>query len=244
MKLKPRVALLLSIAVSLITVAASAFELSPMEQEFGNRPEQSSRTFYVINEDSVAVAVQLKAVARTNRTDGSEIRTPTNDFVIYPQQVMLGPNEKRAVRVTYRGAKPHGREASYRLIAEQLPVNAATVNSSGNVQIKYLMNFVASMYVSPEGVQPKVTVESLSSFNSAQGQILQMNLVNNGGRHKVLKGVKVILRSGQTEVELDPQSLKALDTINLLAGEKISVGVPYPTNLPAGPVIAELQFLD
>ncbi len=233
----------LALMASLMAATASGFDLSPMEQDFAARPDQATRTFYVTNDASTNVAVQLRTVARSSRPDGSEVRTPSNDFVIYPQQVMLGPNEKRAVRVTYRGSKPTQRELSYRLVAEQLPVNVEAVES-GSVRIKYLMTFVASIYVVPEGAQPRVAVESMSSVNSDQGPLLQINLVNNGGRHKILKGLTMTLRSGQTQVALGAETLKSLDTLNLLAGEKVSVGVPYPANLPQGPVTADLQFAE
>jgi fimbrial chaperone protein len=226
-------------ALALFPLHASAFELSPMEMEYVSGSGQYSKTFFIENKGSSPVAAQIRVYRRESDSAGEEVRTDTQDFVVFPQQVMLGANEKRAVRVVYKGTAPATQEQAYRLIAEQLPLTSdPTIATDAKVQIKYLLKFVASIYVSPKSGGANVVVDSIAP----QGERLQLSLANKGNKHKTLKGARVLLTGQGRTVELSSASLSALDKVNLLPGSKATVLVNRPANLPTGQLDTEVRF--
>jgi fimbrial chaperone protein len=231
---------LLSLVTPLcLSVTAMAFDLSPMEMEYSPGDGQNSKTFTVENNASTPVAAQLRVYRRSSDANGVEQRTATDDFMVFPSQVMLGANEKRAIRVTFKGPSVTSEEKAYRLVAEQLPLSTDPVVPAGpKVQLKYLLKFVASIYVTPKKGNANVVVESVVP----QGEKLQVTLANLGTKHKTLKGAHFLLKGQGRSTELEGESMKMLDQKNLLPGARTTIVVNRPANLPTGPVESEVQF--
>ena len=241
-------ALIFAIAVTTIIGSLAiptlchAFELSPMEMEYGTGSGQSSQTFFVENKGSSPVAAQIRVYRRSTDSAGEEVRSETSDFLVFPTQVLLGANERRAVRVVYKGTSNLTQEAAYRLVAEQLPLSTDPVVASGStsskVQIKYLLKFVASIYVEPKNASSKVVVQSMST----QGDKLQLTLANSGSKHKTLKGARIFIRGQNKSFEIDSAELKLLDQINLLSGSSATFSITKPTGFPADSVETDVKF--
>ena len=109
--------------------SAWAFRLTPMAAHFAPEGPKATQVFTLENNGSEKVPVQIEATTREVAADGTETRNKTNDFVIYPEQVVLLPNEKRNVRVTWSGKAKMPAEQAFRLIASQLPLEFHDQNS-------------------------------------------------------------------------------------------------------------------
>lgn len=214
---------------------ASAFAFQPSVMEFTLADQQLSKTFTAANTGDTKVAVQVSAHARSTDIEGKETLPATDHFSIFPKQLILGPNESKTVRVTYTGPKPLAKETAYRIVAEQLPVDLKAVKAAGT-NLKFLIKYQTSVYVVPARARAKIIVESAKTIaDTSTGQQLELVFRNDGDAHKVLTGAKVILRDSKnpkTQIPLAAASAKTLETVNVLAGEKRRVLLPWPGGAP------------
>lgn len=190
--------LLLVSATMALPSAAWAFKLSPMIASFAPSGNSATQNFQLENTGSEKIAVQIEPFHRFTDLDGKETRTPTDEFTVYPQQVTLAPREKHTIKVTWTGNRQPDRELNYRLVVSELPVGAGSGGKQN--QVKFLTQYVASMYVTPADSQPKLSVESFKVLSDGRGELV---LKNSGPAHRMLKGLKILLKAGK---KLGPKS--------------------------------------
>src|SRR5690606_11861060 len=111
------------LVLSFFSLNCLAFRMSPMVVQFSPEASKATQVLTLENSTSGKVPVQVEGFTRDLDSHGEEIRTKTEDFIIYPGQLVLLPGEKRNVRVTWAGSLTDGKEQSYRIIASQLPVD-------------------------------------------------------------------------------------------------------------------------
>ena len=138
---------------------AVGFQLSPIELTIDLKKAQGS--LEIENSDSRPAAITFKVYTRQIDEAGKESRELSRDLLILPLQTRLEPGQKRTIKVIYTGPKSLAQEAAYRVVAEQLPIAFESSASKGALpQIKFLLRFVASIYVSP-------SVEELNKIDRA-----------------------------------------------------------------------------
>jgi fimbrial chaperone protein len=218
------------IAYALLTIGlvlsfnAAAFRLEPMVAEFGIDGDNASKIFRVENEGKDKIAVKVEAFTRAIDENGKETLTPTKNFKIYPDQISLAASDSRAVRVIYQGPKDLEKEEAYRIVASQLPVSFK--EDSKKTGIKFLFQFVASVYVTSDKYYPKVVVESVTNVDKEN---IRIKLINKGQKHALLKDVKVELKDTAGGVlKLGPDNIKGWDGENLLSGTRRTFKVKSP----------------
>lgn len=225
----------------LISFSSHAFRLDPMVVEFSPKAPGNSKVFRIENNGQDRIAVQLKLTSRKVDQKGNETREPSNDFSVYPDQVSLGPNDSRNVRVTYTGTQELKEEKSYRLIATQLPVDFKGEKKES--QLKFLFQFVASLYVHPEGSFAQIEVAEMSAVNA---NTLKIVLQNKGSAHRLLKDVRLAVQSesGQS-ISIKDSSYKDWPGENLLAGGRREFLIETVEAIPnKAKLKAQVTFLD
>lgn len=222
------------------------FRFSPMVIEFSPEGSRATQVLVIENPGDEKLPVQIEAFARSTNSKGEEVRKKTEDFVIYPEQVVLLPKEKRNVRVSWSGEIEDGKEKAYRLVASQLPVDFREKNSDpkkNSVNLKFLLQYVASAYVVPEGAHPKVIVKEVKRLGNRK---VAVTFHNEGKAHKVLlfKSLKIV--AGE-KVIADLTTHKAVESINLLSGDtavaevEVTEDVPTSQKLSATLVLKDLD---
>ena len=210
-----------------------AFKLSPMVAQFSPQGEGQTQSFYIENPEDKQVAVQIDIFYRTQGAGGEEIRTETDQFSIYPSQVVLKAQQKRTVRVMWKGPKEVPKELSFRLVAEELPIDLQKQKNTSRTNLNFLLKYVASLYVTPEGARPKVEVRAANQVEAKDGKKLSLILENTGTAHKVMNEISVKVSAGGKTVEVSAESLKVFETENLLAGTKKTFVLPWPKEFKA-----------
>lgn len=243
---------------------AQAFQLQPMEAELEPSGAGSTVYFTVRNETNKQVPVQLAVFNRQMGTDGRDALTDASDqFRLLPTQVILQPKQSRRVRLQWVGGDVPDHERAFRLIAEQVPVELKKPDPQDQTggRVKFLVKYVASIYVTRRGVAPKVAVESLSRVGelpqdhpvvhaegngqaTAQGPFVKIVISNPGTAHGFVPTAGLRLTSlaadgSQTSVVLDPPSLKGLVGENVLAGGVRHFYMPWPAGLEPGELSAQ-----
>ena len=213
----------------LLALPASAFRLDPMVVEFTPSGAGSSKVFKVENNGQDRIAVQLKTTTREVSPSGQETRNPSTEFSIFPDQISLGPNDTRNIRVTYNGSKDVASERSFRLIATQLPVDFK--GEKKQAQLNFLFQYVASLYVTPPQALAKLEVQKIEATGAKK---LKISLANIGSAHRLLKDVKLKLTTESGEpVAIQEASFKDWPGENLLAGSKRDYELETVQPLPA-----------
>lgn len=214
------------------SVAAWAFRFSPMVVEFTPSGPRSTQVLIIENPGDEKLPVQIEAFARSTNKKGEEVRTKTEDFAIYPEQVVLLPKEKRNVRVSWAGQITDGKEKAYRLVASQLPVDFREKNSAPkktSVNLKFLLQYVASAYVTPEGAQAHVVIKQVKRTGPKK---VSVTFANEGKAHRVLLFKNFRIKAAET-VLLDLTAKKEIESINLLPGDVASVELETTKEVPA-----------
>ncbi|MFW6363555.1 MAG: fimbria/pilus periplasmic chaperone, partial [Spirochaeta sp.] len=135
------------------------FTIQPISQSFQPSGPESSQVFLLQNPGERTVAVELRMLTRELQPDGSEVRNPAdNEFSIFPQRVILEPDERRTIRVRWLGRENPEIELSYRLLAEQLPVDFDEQDSSDGGVINLMFRYLAAVYITPEGAEPEIRI--------------------------------------------------------------------------------------
>lgn len=237
------------VAVTLFAPLSGAFELVPMVADFESAGRKVSRVFRLENDSTNSVAVQISIVSRTMDLAGNETHAPaTNDFTIFPPQAVLRPKSGQSVRVSYVGKSGLTQEASYRIIAEQLPV-ALSPESSGGARVKLLLRYSGAIYVVPRGAKPELLIESVTrETDTAEKAVLAVTVHNRGTAHTLIDQPRLHLTAGEggnsqaPAIVLEAAALPGLNTANILAGAKRRFLIPQPESLPPGPVQGRLEF--
>lgn len=220
--------------------AFAGFRMSPIVVHFSGK--QLTQVLAFENQGETKTPVQIEAFTRTMNEKGEEVREKTSDFVIYPEQLVLMPKEKRNVRVTYSGDVPENAEKAFRLVASQLPVEFANPKEAktAKVNLNFLIQYVASAYVTPLSARPQVKVIDATWVAPKK---VELTLQNEGGAHLVLVPKKLRLKHGDNLVaEMDAPA--ELQSFNLLAKTKVKIPVAFPMDIKKQELRAELELSD
>jgi fimbrial chaperone protein len=211
-----------------------AFSFSPMSQTIELDGGQKQALYLVENPTDSPMAVEISLRERIQKEDGTEDQPVTKDLAAFPPQMIVPPQEKRTVRVTFVGAKGNS-EKAYRVVAEQLPLEVDGKQRKGT-GIKMLLKYVAALYVDPGETSPKVVVEKIEAAKQ-----LLLTVHNQGSQHAPLTSAKLTLIAKNRTVVLSGDQLKGLNGENVLAGTKRVFKVELPEGV-VGPFKGSLKF--
>ncbi len=243
-------------AFFVVPSAAFAFTFGPSQLELSPNESQPTRTFTAENPGDQRIAIQLSVHSRFVNEDGEEQLPATSDFTIFPHQLILKPKESRVVRITYVGPKKLIREVAYRVVAEQMPVDLKAKEIQAGARLKFLIKYQTSVYVRPEGAKPQLKVESVRALEKeGKDRELELVVMNDGLAHKILAGAVLRMvatpQSNDTSTPSSPSSstprvlsgatVKPLETVNVLAGSRRRILLPWPKDLPVHEYKAQLE---
>lgn len=183
----------------MLPAAASAFELRPMTHTFEPSGSGVNRVFEIHNDLDDEVAVTLTIKARSLDAEGAETLTETQDFAVFPTEMMLKGKASQIVRVRWQGDSALSSERAYRIIAEEVSLKRSKAQANGkSMGIKLVLRFGGTIYVAPDEAKADVVVSSAKAVDSAKGPVLELVLENRGGRHALIDQPEVTVKSGKT----------------------------------------------
>lgn len=188
-----------------------AFKFSPMSTSIGTAPNKNSTLFYLENDSDQPIAVTASLLKREMNVEGIESNTKVDgELMVYPSQLIIPPNEKRSVKVTWTGKSVPTAELNYRLVAEQLPIELDK-NKKQRASIKVLLRYVAALYVEAEDYTPDVTLKKMD----VEDKNISFLLINSGKKHQILANMTMKI-SGKKDIELNSEELKGMSGENVL----------------------------
>lgn len=221
-----------------------AFKLLPISRTFAPVGKNATQSYEIVNDRNERLAVSVSMLQRQMDRDGKESYKPADDdFIVYPPQILLEPNTAQTVRVTWVGDPNPAAELSYRLLAEQVPVNldknqSQVVKPVGAVQL--LMRYLGSVYIKSDTMKPDVVLKTIETLPGANQLAITMH--NRGNAHVALTKLALHLKVAGVQVDLKPDQLKGMANGVILAGNTRRFVIPSPAGLPKGAVTATFEF--
>lgn len=199
----------------LLPLQLFAFKFSPMSQTLEMSQGQLSVQFFVENEATQPIAIQLSSATRSMKENGEEVNSKAEDEIeIFPEQLILEPHQKRSIKVSYKGTKDIKIEKAYRIIAEQLPVELSEKKSKAS-SIKVLLRYVAALYVDPGKTESQIVYQE----SKIKDKKIYVVVENKGTRHQVLTNLRIQVVQKKKEI-IEKQFLKGMNGENILAQSK------------------------
>ena len=203
----------------------------------------------IVNRGTEPLAIEVYPVARSYSVDGEEKQDEAFDqLVVFPSQMILGPNEEQTVAIRWVGPVMLEKERPFRLVAENVPIEVTTANygqrGKKSGQLRMLYRIVKSFYVLPQGnVSPQLRVVSASSQQQKDGEYLVVKLVNAGSCHTIVNKMTfdVVFASAKSPknsvvIPVDFDLIATHGGVNFLAGEERNVRLKFSKNwvIPSG----------
>jgi len=141
------IACALAAAVLLVPVAsASGLQVSPI----GLRLQANAQAdaLWLTNTGSEAIHAQVR-VFRWSQADEKDVLEPSRDLVVSPPMVTIAPGDRQLVRVIRRVPPPSTTEASYRVIVDELPIDAGD-----RPGLKFVLRYSVPVFLVPVGDPP------------------------------------------------------------------------------------------
>lgn len=207
-----------------------AFKFNPMSQSIDLESGKKSVQFIAENETAENMAIEFSVKVRKMDAEGKEELVTTSDLAIFPPQVIIPPKEKRTIRVNWNGSTPAS-ELSFRVIAEQLPLNVNGKKQASGIQM--LMRYMAALYVTPKDVEPKLE----TSVSASSAKELKLLVKNTGSKHQILSRPTLVLKKGDKKWVLKEKDLQGLAGENVLANNEryftVKATEAYPADAEA-----------
>jgi fimbrial chaperone protein len=231
---------LAALALTVMAGAASAYQITPISQNFEPSGKGATQTFQVVNDSDQQVTVTIKIATREVDIDGKEVHNATKDFSVFPTEIVLAPRATQVVRAKWLGDAAPKTELAYRLIAEETPLKNR--RDTPGASIYMTVRYVGSLYVVPKGVRPDLKVLSATPVTGAAGRsMLELLVENSGSAHAVLENPTLTLKSGAMTKVLRVDEIEGvLQGENVLAQHRRRLTIAMPNGFPPGPVEAAL----
>lgn len=149
------------------------------------QPGQRATSLTVINESSTESSVQIRTFT-WSQDNGKEVLTASDDVVASPPITTIAPGAIQTVRVVVRQA-PAGKEASYRILLDQIPPAAA---APGTVRIAVRLSI--PVFATP---QTRIAPHLAFHVESAGGKSYLV-AANSGTAHETLRDISLTARGG------------------------------------------------
>lgn len=227
---------------------ALAFQFNPLTQTFAPKGSEATRSYEIVNDTDEPIAVDVSVVLSQISLTGDESFTPAeDDFLVYPPQMILAPDEMQTVRVTWLGDPAPNQELTYRLIAEQLPIHLvdpeAPIPNQTNGEIKVTFRYIASMFIRPQGVASDVSLIAVEPMVVGSGETkLFVTLDNRGNANARLTNWQLDLVSQGQTVQLTSALAKEMSGRVIQPGQQRQFELDWPEELPIGDVTATFQL--
>ena len=169
----------------LVVPAARAQSLSVLPVNVFLSPGQMATSLTVTNPGSSETAIQIRAYAWSQK-DNDDPLTATDDVLLSPPLVKIGPGASQVVRLILRKA-PQGQESSYRILIDQIP----PPGEAGVVHVVLRLSI-------PIFAKPAVRCVANVQFHiQNDGGQFYLVATNSGNLHEVMRDIVLTMDNGR-----------------------------------------------
>jgi fimbrial chaperone protein len=252
---------MLFVAIGLYTTALGGYSLNPLITILDISKKETSAEVIVKFEGEVKapVAIELKVMGREVSLDGKTVvyhdDKSADNFVVYPAQIVLMPGDIQRVQVKWVGDSMPSKEIAYGLISEEAPLKIGDEEDKrdkAEARLLIRARYEGIIVLRPAGIKPIVVVESTVSKTDSLGKPrLILTLHNKGTGLQNLTGMKLriapISSGGKTisnkSITYTPQLSKEQTKHSIFSGFYRTIDLPWPSEIPVGPVNVGVDFV-
>jgi len=159
-------------------------------------------------------------------------------FYVIPSSLMLKANERKMVRIVWKGPKNIKDEVSYRLHAQGVPITAPMENFKKKglrANLCSLIKFSIPIYVRNKSINLREKLQYISCESVCENdeKFLLLKLENKGNKHKYIKNISLnYLEKDKKKksINIEKKDIKGSNLV--LAKHERIIKVKWPENLP------------
>lgn len=235
---RPSLGLLLVAAISMILVSwfapsialAGSFSVSPVRIYMTPRDRAVAVT--ITNEADDPVAMQADIYIWSQKPDGTDELVLTEDMVLSPPIIKLGPKARQVVRLALLKPADASRQLTFRLIVREVPEITAPKANTLEVPIALAISM-------PVFITPPIAKREIGCQADREGAALAVTCANTGTAYAQIREI-LLLRGDVTSAPLARFEGGAY----LLPGARKSIGITAAQPIAAGEATLKVTFDD
>lgn len=149
------VAGLLATLLTAATPAAQAGAFSVTPVRIYMTPRDRAVAITIVNEGDTAVALQADLNNWSQKADGADELTPTEDLILSPPILKLAPKARQVVRLALLKPADASRQLTYRLIMREVP--EATAPRGETVQVPVALALSMPIFITPPAAKREIS---------------------------------------------------------------------------------------
>ena len=235
--------LILIAIIAILSIPGQALRVELSNDTFSMTGRAANRNLFVTNNSEKMIALEVYAQSRVvGASTGVDELEDVEDFLIYPNQLLLQPDEQQVVTLTWVGSQELTEEKAFRIIVEELNLSLGDDEEESDdmtVKVAALTKVVKAAYVAPDNAKSNVEVSSAEVVTDEEtsAKKIRVTFNNVGTAHKILKQTTIKLTpidssgkkvGGETK-EFIPTELNGV--INILAKSQRVIDLSWPEGI-------------
>ena len=232
---------LILIAILLMaSIQGHSLRVELSNDTFAMTGRSANRNLFVTNNSEKMIALEVYAQSRVvDANTGVDELEDVEDFLIYPNQLLLQPDEQQVVTLTWVGSQEVTEEKAFRIIVEELNLSLDEDDEDSDdmtVKLAALTKVVKAAYVAPSNAKPNIEISKVEVVSDEESKVkkIRLTLNNSGTAHKILKQTSITLtpidengkKVNDESKAFIPEELNGV--INILAKSQRVVELAWP----------------
>jgi fimbrial chaperone protein len=181
-------ALLLLTLGAIQPVAAGVFSVTPVRIYMTPRDRAVAVT--ITNEGDDPIVLQADLNSWIQKADGTDELTPTEDLILAPPILKLGPKARQVVRLARIRPADAIRQLTYRMILREVP---EAMPPKENVQVAIALALSMPVFITPRLAKPEVACEAKAATDGAD---LEVSCANTGTAYAQVREILTKQKEG------------------------------------------------
>jgi len=162
--------------------AAGVFSVTPVRIYMTPRDRAVAVT--ITNQGDSPVVLQAELNLWTQKADGTDELTPTDDLILAPPIVKLGPKARQVVRLARLKPADAIHQLTYRMILREIP---EAVAPKDKVQVSIALALSLPVFITPPPAKPQIACGAKPAENSE----LEVSCANSGSAYAQVREIQV-----------------------------------------------------
>ena len=220
----------LSAALPTLPAFAGSFSVTPVRIYM--TPRDRAVAITITNEGDSPVALQADLNTWSQRPDGTDELVLTEDMILSPPIIKLGPKARQVVRLALLKPADASRQLTYRLIVREVP--EATAPKGNTIEVPIALALSMPVFITPPPAKREMNCQA-----GREGAALAVTCANSGSAYAQIREI-LVLRGDASSAPLARFEGGAY----ILPGARKSIGITAAQPITAGEATLKVTFDD
>jgi fimbrial chaperone protein len=221
-----------ALATALPTLPAWAGSFSVTPVRIYMTPRDRAVAITITNEADTPVALQADINVWSQKPDGTDELVLTEDMVLSPPIIKLGPKARQVVRLALLKPADASRQLTYRLIVREIP--EATTPKGNTLEVPIALALSMPVFITPPPAKREISCQA-----GREGAALAITCANTGSAYAQIREILVL----RGEAASEPLA-RFEGGAYILPGARKSIGITAPAPIAAGEATLKVTFDD